>query len=239
MAELCLQGTKFTWSILPTEKTDFFVKTEMGVANESLSYTDVGAYWTREDIEEFLRCASRLLAGGYEKEYSLSFERAGLAADFYAYTENGEPVPRLVRRERECTLALRMLFRSADKKQFLGGVYTLLLRRRDIEALRKQLQAEFATNCLPRSVEKGAYAFVGVSPFGYTGCGYWYIDPTGEVKAGEYVWVRMGRHDREQIVYVDVARRFNEEDAPYNPRTVKQVLRRATKEEVDKFFSRK
>ncbi len=236
MAELSLQGVTFTWSILPTEKEDFFVKTQMGAQNEYLSYADVGAYCTREELEEFFRCAARLLAGGYEKEYSLSFERAGLAADFYAYTENGKAVPRLLRREKECTLAIRMLFRSSDKRRFLGGVYTLLLHRKEIEELIDQLQAEFSANCSPQDEKTGKYAFAGVSPFGYKGCCYWYLDPTEKVRAGEYVWARMGRRNREQIVYVDAVRRFDEADAPYNPHTVKQILRKATKEEVEKLF---
>ena len=49
---------------------------------------------------------------------------------------------------------------------------------------------------------------------------------------GEYVWVRMGKRDIEQIVYVDNIRYFNETNAPYEPFRVKRVLRKASEEEV-------
>ena len=82
----------------------------------------------------------------------------------------------------------------------------------------------------------GKHVFVGVSPRGYTGCNYWYLDPSDSIVAGDYVWVRMGRHNTEQVVYVDSVRRFDEQTAPYDPSAVKQVLRKATEKEIKKFL---
>ena len=106
-------------------------------------------------------------------------------------------------------MIVRLLMRSQEKK-FLGGVYSFMLHG------------------------SGQYHFVGVSPRGYRGCNYWYLDPSGTVEKGDYVWVCMGRHNREQIVYVDSVKDFEERTAPYNPKIVKQVLRKATKREIKK-----
>ena len=73
---------------------------------------------------------------------------------------------------------------------------------------------------------------MGVSPLGYEGCNYWYLDESGAVKKGDFVWVRMGRRNLEQIVTVDSVRHFGGENAPYEPSSVKRVLRIATDEEV-------
>ncbi len=231
MATVDLQGTSFSLSILPTKKKEG-IKTKIAVENEYLQYEDEGEYFTIEELEDLLSVGSRLLAGGYEKEYSLSFYRAGLAVDFYAYTREGRAVSRAERRENDCVMAVRFLFRSPDKKQFLDGVYTLLFHREQIELFLKELRAEFMKNVAHRIPGRGKYAFVGVSPLGYVGCNYLYFDPTKKVKAGEYVWVRMGRHNTEQIVCVDSVRYYGDEDTPYNPKTVKQILRKATKEEI-------
>jgi hypothetical protein len=66
---------------------------------------------------------------------------------------------------------------------------------------------------------------------GYEGCNYWYFDPSGETKQGDYVWVEMGSHNTKQIVLVDSVRWFTEEDAPYPVDTVKEVLAIASEEE--------
>ena len=44
----------------------------------------------------------------------------------------------------------------------------------------------------------------------------------------------MGRRNIEQVVYVDSVKYFEEENAPYSPQRVKQVLRKATKEEIER-----
>ncbi len=233
MATIELQGTQFTMTILPKQqKNPFWIRTEIAICNAYVSYKEIGESITLSEWETFLTSASRLLAGGYEKEYSIAFEKAGLAVDLYAYTENGMAVPRAIRREKDCVMAIRLLLRSKDKEHFLGGVYSLLLHRAEIESFLDSLRTEFAENVLQRIHGRGKYAFVGVSPLGYKGCNYLYLDPTKKVKAGEYVWVRMGRHNTEQIVYVDSVKRYEEEEVPYNPKNVKQVLRKATKEEV-------
>ncbi len=209
------------------------MRIKVAVGNERISYADEGDYVTVEEWESLLTSLSRLLAGGYERECSLSFERAGMAVDLYAYTKNGYVATREERRREDCVAAFRLLLRSKDKKRFLGGVYSLLLHRKDIEDFVEALRAEYEKNCsslLRRG--KGEYLFVGVSPLGYKGCNYWYLDPSKSVRKGDYVWVRMGRHNLEQIVYVDSVRLFDEETAPFSPARVKQVLRKATEEEV-------
>ncbi len=231
MATTELNGTKF--GLTPSAYSDEEVRVRLCVENERVSYTDENALLSCEELEDWLCAASRLLAGGYEREYSLSFERAGLAVDFYAYTQNGKSVSRVRRREEDCVMAVRLLMRSKDGSRFLGGVYTLLLHRTELENFVEDLQREYAEICVQRVHGMGKYLFVGVSPFGYRGCNYRYLDPTGTVVAGEYVWVRMGRHNTEQIVCVDSARYYGEEDAPFSPARVKQVLRKATAEEIE------
>jgi hypothetical protein len=108
----------------------------------------------------------------------------------------------------------------------------LLLHRAEIKVLLQGIQDELNASYRPIAQKKGKYLFVGVSPLGYRGCKYWYLDPTKTCKTGEYVWVCMGRHKTEQIVYVDDARYFDDEDAPYDPARVKQVLRKATEKEI-------
>lgn len=76
--------------------------------------------------------------------------------------------------------------------------------------------------------------YVGVSPYPYRGKSYWYIDDNGVTEAGSYVWVRMGRHDREQMVYVDCVRWFSEDEEPYPRAQTKKVLRQTTEEEQKK-----
>jgi hypothetical protein len=130
-------------------------------------------------------------------------------------------------------MALRLLMRSKDKKRLLGGVYSFLFHREDIEFFSSKLREEFDEVFAQLIPGSGKHVFVGVSPRGYTGCNYWYLDTTGKVQAGDYVWVRMGRHDTEQIVYVDSVRRFQDGCAPYDPAKVKQVIRKAAKEELE------
>jgi hypothetical protein len=44
----------------------------------------------------------------------------------------------------------------------------------------------------------------------------------------------MGRHNTEQIVHVDSVKYFSDDDAPFPPARVKQVLRKATPKEIKK-----
>ncbi len=227
-----MKDTKFTFALLPCkDKKGFWANVEVGVENERVSYLEEEKF-TVEEIEVFLFTLSRLLAGGYGREYSLSFESAGFAVDLYPSEDGKEISSREERRKQDCTMAVRLLMRSKNKKKFLGGVYSLHLRRKEIEAFVKDLRVEYDKNYVERVPGRGKYAFAGVSPLGYSGCNYWYLDEKKELKKGDYAWVCMGRHNREQIVYVDSVRLFNDEDAPYNPATVKRILRKATKEEI-------
>lgn len=80
----------------------------------------------------------------------------------------------------------------------------------------------------------GKVLYVGVSPYPYKGKGYWYVDEYGVTQPKTYVWVRMGRHDREQMVYVDCVCWFDKENTPYPYERAKRVLRQATEEERDR-----
>ena len=234
MARVDIKGTSFSLSVLPIKLLSeaLWAKTEIIIENEYVQYKDVGEYILREELEQWIVAMCRLLAGGYATEYSLAFEKAGIAVDFYPYTEDGNEASRQARRENDCVMAIRLLMHSKDKKRLLGGVYSLLLHRQDIEAFAAKLREEYDAVFKKTKQEKGEFLFVGVSPRGYHGCNYWYLDPTKSVQAGDYVWVRMGRHNIEQIAYVDDVRYCSEETAPYNPSKVKQILRKATDEEL-------
>ena len=231
-----IQGTIFTCEVLPpkTALDRAWVRLRITLKNDYVSYEEVQRIVLLEDIEEWIFAMHRLLAGAYAKEYSLSFEKAGLAVDLYPNggCENGKPLSRRERREKDCMMAVRLLMRSQDKKSFLGGVYTLLFHREELSAFAAALRAEFYAAYPDYEQGKGKLTFVGVSPLGCAGCNYWYYEETGDVQAGDYVWVRMGKHHTEQIVCVDCARQFTEMNAPYDPERVKRVLRMATDEEV-------
>lgn len=238
MPTIDLQGTNFNFSVLPlnSDSDGYWARTEIAISNVYVSYLERGENFTRDELEVWIVSMFRLLAGAYAKEYSLSFEKAGVAVDLYPCTDRGNEVSREERRRNDCVMAIRLLMRSPDKKRLLGGVYTLLLHREEIEKFALKLREEFDESFNKRVHGIGKYLFVGVSPLGYKGCCYWYLDKTGTVTTGEYVWVRMGRHNIEQIVYVDGVRYCNEEDAPYDPARVKQVLRKATEEEIKTLF---
>ena len=227
-----VQETKFTLSVLPLKflSKGFWARTELVVENEFVSYHEKGEYFSREELDEWICCMFRLLAGAYGKEYTIRFEKAGFAVDLYPHTENGEEVSREKRRQNDCVMAIRLLMRSKEKG-FLGGVYTLLLHRKEIEEFACALREEFDAVFDARKPKKGKYLFVGVSPKGYKGCNYWYLDPTKSVGAGDYVWVCMGRHNLKQIVYVDSVHWCSDDTAPYDPETVKRVLKKATDSE--------
>lgn len=234
MPTIDVQGTKFTFSILQQRlfSKGFWAKTGIAIKNEYVTYLHTGEDISREEIENWMFAMFRLLAGAYGKEYSLSFEKAGLAVDLYPPTEAGRELLRQERREKDCVMVVRLLMHRAKDKQMLGGVYSLLLHRPEIEEFANALQEEFNAAFAKFGQGEGKYLFVGVSPLGYKGCNYWYLDPTGTARAGDYVWVRMGRHNTEQIVFVDSIKYCTEDTAPYAPERVKQVLRKATKAEL-------
>ncbi len=235
MAKIILQGTTFEYKVLPlhTFSKIYWARTATSIKNPYVTYDNIGENISIEELESWIVSMFRLLAGAYAKEYTLTFEKAGLAVDFYPPTKEGNELSREERRNGDCVMALRLLMQDG-KQGFLGGVYTLLFHRKDIETFASALQKEFDEIFGELVHGMGEYTFVGVSPLGYKGCCYWYLDKKGDVKEGDYVWVRMGRHKTEQIVYVDRVRRFNNDTAPYDPVTVKRVLRKATKAEIGK-----
>ena len=133
-------------------------------------------------------------------------------------------------------MVIRLLLKSKDGKTFFGSVHSFLFHKKEIEFFAQKLREEFDENYAQRLHGTGKHLFVGVSPQGYKGCNYWYLDPSDSTLAGDYVWVRMGRHNTEQVVYVDSVKRFDDDSAPYDPATVKQVLRKATNKEIKAFL---
>jgi len=234
MATVRLNGTEFSFTIQPLKlfQGDFWARAELAVSNEIISYRSIEKKLSAERIEEWIFSMFRLLAGAYKKEYSLSFVEAGLAIDFYAHTENGEAVSREERRRQDCVMAIRMLMRGKNGA-FLDGVYTLLLHRKEIAQFAVALRKEYDEIFVKRIHGIGEYTFVGVSPLGYSGCNYWYVDDFSLTKAGDYVWVTMGSHNKEQIVFVDSVRHFKKDDAPYPVDKVKRILRPATQAEIE------
>ncbi|MBR2341641.1 MAG: hypothetical protein IKA72_04465 [Clostridia bacterium] len=233
MPTIKLQGTEFSFSVLPQDKTGdkFLVKTKLAVKNAVIDYEEISERLSFSEAEEFTCLMARLLAGAFSKEYSFNVERPGFAVDFYPFEKEGEKMDRARLRKEDCVMAIRILFK--DKAgQLLSGVYTLLLHRAEIKSFLQGFEAELNAHYRSSALKKGKYLFAGVSPLGYHGCKYWYLDPTKSCKTGEYVWVQMGRHNTEQIVYVDEARYFNDDNAPYDPSRVKQVLRKATEKEI-------
>jgi len=235
MAAFNVYGTEFTFTILKKRllSDGFWARVELGVQNEYISYHDILETITREELEEWIFSMFRLLAGAYATQRTLNFERAGLAVDLQAYTENGREVSRQVRRENDCKMAIQFLLRSKDKKKHLGGVQSFVLHRGDIQKFAQSLREEFNEAFGKLVHGRGKYRFVGVSPMGYAGCNYWYFDPTDSVETGDRVWVRMGRHNTEQIAIVDSVRFFDDETAPYDPQTVKRILKKATEQEKE------
>lgn len=235
MAKIEQQGTTFSFSVLPSGflSRGFSANVEISVANEFVSYKNVYKEISFEELENWIFSMFRLLAGGYGKERNYSFETAGLAVDLYPYTENGEEVSREERRKHDCIMAIRLLFRS--KKNFLGGVYSFLLHREEIERFAAALREEFYKEFSRFEKKRGEYLFVGVSPQGYKGCNYWYLDVSKTTLVGDYVWVHMGRHNTKQIVYVDHVRYCNEETAPCNPSSMRTIVKKASDEEVVKW----
>lgn len=238
MGKIEVQGTELTFSVLPLKlfsKGDW-ARVEIGVKNTYINYRAIEEKLACDELEEWIFTMFRFLAGAYGEEYSLVLEKVGVAVDFYPYTDNGNKVSREERRKNDCVMAIRLLMRDERKKEFLGGVYSLILHRKEIEMFAKSLKEEFDEVFNKRIHGVGKYVFAGVSPLGYTGCNYWYFDPFKRVNAGEYAWVEMGRHKTRQIVFVDAVRRFSEENAPCHVYGARRILRKATDEEVEAFL---
>ncbi len=230
-----LQGTALCCEILPSKLSEGWdrVRLRLHVKNEYLDYQDVHRTILLQDMEEWITAMHRLIAGAYAKEYNLVFENAGLAIDLYPYQNKDGKASRVERRENDSVMAMRILMRSSDKRTFLGGVYTLIFHKAELAAFAKGLRQEFYRAYSGLLKGSGELSFVGVSPLGCEGCSYWYLDESKAVKQGDYVWVCMGKHRLEQIVLVDQIRLFTEENAPYDPKRVKRILRLATAEEVE------
>lgn len=235
MAAICIDNTNFSFEIIPPKflSSGYYLSANICVENEQITYRTTLSDIVRDDFENWLNGMSRLLAGAYTSDYNVHFERTGFSVDLCPYTLAGQEVEREVRRQNECHMAISLALKSADQTKYLGGIYTLIFNRKQIATFVHALREEYERIFARFLKGKGKYAFVGVSPLGYDGCNYWYFDPSQKVEKGDYVWVRMGRHNTKQIVLVDSVRRFSDDTAPYDPDIVKQVLRKATQEEIE------
>lgn len=158
------------------------------------------------EIDRFLISMRRFLAIAYTDAYQMSV--AGVVADFRPNNKE-------------------IVF------QFDG--LPVQIREREIDIISRELRSELDLLIPNNGNAKGKYRFVGVSPRGYRGCYYWYLDCMDQIQPGEYVWVKMGRHNTEQVVFVDGVLLCNDNDAPYDINLVKRVLRRATEKEIQSF----
>ena len=239
MAKVNLQGTEFSLECLqPSLFGGGWGRIRIAIKNEHLDYSDCGRRVLVGDLEELIFSLFRLLAGAYSAPYSLSFERAGFSVELIPYAREDGEATREEKRNNDCLTIVRLLMKTSDKRRYLGGVYSLVLHREDIRSLATDLRREFDEIYGKLVHGRGKYAFVGVSPLGYEGCNYWYLDEGGTVKKGDFVWVRMGRRNIEQIVTVDSVRHFGGENAPFEPSSVKRVLRIATDEEVNELLGK-
>ena len=192
MATVALEGTEFSFSVLGADTTreGFWARTKLTVKNEFVSYQEIGETFSREEIENWIVSAFRLLAGGYYSNQSLSFERAGVSVDFCPHAPGDKNCSRQERRSHDCVMQVHLLMRSSDKKRLLGGVYSLLLHKKQLQEFALALKEEYEKAFASYEPKTGKYLFVGVSPKGYMGCNYWYLDQTKSTKPGDYVWVR-------------------------------------------------
>lgn len=237
MPKINLQGTEFEFSILPFRllADRYWVRAKISIKNEYVNYVMESEEITRYEMEKWLFSAFRLLAGAYEKPRSVAFEKSKTFIDLIPFCQEGVELTRQTLRENDCLMAIRLVMTSSDKTGTLGGVYSLLMHRKEIEVFANGLKEEFDKVVKKYIQGKGKYSFIGVSPFGFNGCNYWYLDETGTVKEGDYVWAKMGRRKIEQILYVDSVRKSNADDAPYPLASVKKIIRKATEKEVQDF----
>ena len=233
MPKINVSGTAFTLNILPPAflSKGFWAKTEIAIENEYVSYRKTIKRFTRDELEEWIFTIRRFLAGAYAREYTLEFQTAGVTAVFVPYTVYGVELSREQLRMNDCVMVLRFPMLSKDETT-LGGTFSLVLHREELNEFSLGLRKEFDAAYEKFEKRKGKYLFVGVSPLGYEGCNYWYLDPRETTKKGDYVWVRMGRRETLQVAYVDGVRYFDEDSAPYDPERVKNVLKKATVEEL-------
>ena len=227
-----LDGTKFTFSVLPLErKADGYrAKTLLAIENEFVSYREESERFLKEDLERLIFGLYRLLAGAYAKTRTVELFGSGFTFELYPYEEGNVEITREKRRQNDCAANLQFLLKSSDGKKFLGGVYAFNLHRKDVKTLADGLREELERAYQGRENKRGRYLFIGVSPKGYKGCNYWYLDKTKRTKKGDYVWVKMGRHNLEQIVYVDSVR-YCTDETPYPLDKAKIMIRSTTLEE--------
>ena len=235
MATVTLQGTTFTLSLQekPKRWDGYTVNVNLSVKNEFIQYQRE-CRCNFADVETMLFGIFRLLAGGFRREFSLRLEGADAIVDFNPDIESGvTELTRTYLRSRNCKAVFSVLFYSATEKNTLGGVYTIIIPKNALKLFVSALQEEYMPYAEELSKRKGKYMLVGVSPQGYKGCNYWYLDEHKKTKPKTFVWVKMGRGNTLQLVYVDSVRCYNEDEAPYDISLLKRVEKQATKEDEE------
>lgn len=235
MATVTVQGTSFTFVLQekPKHWDGYTLTVNMAVENEFIHYQRV-CRCNFDDIEEMLFCMFRLLAGGYRKEYVLRVEGTNAIVNFNPDIEAGvTELTRTYLRSRNCKAVFNLLFFSAKAKNTLGGVYTIIIPKNALKLFALRLQEEYKPYAEELSKQRGKYMFVGVSPQGYKGCNYWYLDTQKKTKPNTFVWVKMGRGNTLQLVYVDSVRCYNADNAPYDVTLLKRVEKQASKEDEE------
>lgn len=234
MATVILRGTTFTFSVQekPKRWDGYTLSVKISVKNEFIDYASE-RFCNYEDVEEMLFASFRLLAGGYRKEYTLRLDGVNAVLNFNPDIEEGvTELTRTYLRSRDCKLMFNMLFYSNKEKNTIGGVYSVIIPRNALKLFAETLQTELRPYTDEQNKRRGKYMFVGVSPQGYKGCNYWYLDPEKKTKPNTFVWVKMGRGNALQLVYVDNVRRFDEVSAPYDVTLVKRIVGQATQEDI-------
>lgn len=233
MATVTLKGTTFTFAVQEKPKfwDNYTLIVKIAVKNEFVHY-ETERHCNFFDVEDALFCMFRLLAGGYRKEQSLRLEGANAILHFNPDIEEGVELTREYLRSRNSTLAFNLLFYSERERNTLGGVYSFLIPKTALRLFADSIKTELQPYADVISKRRGKYMFVGVTPQGYKGCNYWYLDPEKKTEPNTFVWVKMGRAQTLQLVYVDNVRYFNDEDAPYSVDAVKRIERQATPADI-------
>ncbi len=234
MATINLQDTIFTFTVQnkPKRWDGYGLYVRIAVENEFVHYQSEH-HCSFEDVENILFCMRRLLAGGYRKEISVRLEEMNAILHFEPNIPQNPPeLTRTFLRSCESKLIWNLLFYSNSKQNTLGGVYTLFFSKIEVATFADVLQFELQAYVDERNARRGEYMFVGVSPQGYKGCNYWYLDTKKQTKTHSYVWVKMGKSSTLQLVYVDNVRYFSMAEAPYDVSSLKQVEGQASEEDL-------
>lgn len=202
----------------------------IAVQNETVTYTSAPTRCDFEDLENLLYNIYRLIAGGHRKRKQTRVEGIDGWFIFDPIVDGDYGYPsREFLRAQPFKMDMRLVL-SSKREQF--GEFAFSVDKEQLKVFAYQLNEELSPYLRALSKCHGKYMFVGVSPQGYKGCNYWYFDPEKKTQPNTFVWVKMGRNETLQLVYVDSVRRFNEYSAPCSIDTKKRVLKQANEEDI-------